>query len=360
MKIFINYPFGNTELEARIRNKKLFSVKMEEGFNSRKILDTCLSHKEPLKFIPYLERIEQSSHNHYAICFCSLIENTAGMKVDYLVQVIRTIFLELERVYSHTLYLNRLFSYTENPVAINHTITIKDSLLNCFEEVSGHRMFGTNHVFGDINFNISSGNIKFINATLEQAILSLNKIKKIADNNPSMTSLFKDSVVITEKSILDKKITGPFSWFKDLNKDTRSTESQFAYIEPDVQKKLEYKKTDQNCIYFRMWRIIYDVENSIKIIKSLLEKYHPVYQRKMVLERPFLPEGKYSNTIESPRGIIGMGIEVDKHGTIIKIHIDSPSDTNKGVLNDALNGTLVDHINLAFDSLYISMMEIDK
>ena len=113
MKVFINYPYGNTELDVRIRNKKLFSVKMEEGFNSRKILETCLSHQEPLKFIPYLERIEQSSHNHYAVCFCSIIEKASEIKVDYLVQVIRTIFLELERIYSHTLYLNRLFLYTE-------------------------------------------------------------------------------------------------------------------------------------------------------------------------------------------------------------------------------------------------------
>jgi len=123
MKFFINYPFGNTELSALQRNKKLFDVKMENGFNSRKIIETCLYYKEPLKFIPYVERIEQSSHNHYAVCFCMLIEKTAGISVNNNVQVIRTILLELERMYCHTLYLNRMFSYTDNKVLINHTKT---------------------------------------------------------------------------------------------------------------------------------------------------------------------------------------------------------------------------------------------
>ena len=109
MKVFINYPFGNTELEMHQRSKKLFSVSMENGFNSRRIIETALQIKEPLKMIPYIERIEQSSHNHYAVCFCMLIEKIASIKVDPTVQIIRTILLELERIYSHSIYLSRMF-----------------------------------------------------------------------------------------------------------------------------------------------------------------------------------------------------------------------------------------------------------
>jgi NADH-quinone oxidoreductase subunit D len=360
MNFFINYPFGNTELSALQRNKRLFDVKMEDGFNSRKIIETCLHYKEPLKLIPYIERIEQSSHNHYAVCFCTLIEKAAGISVDNNVQVVRTILLELERIYSHTLYLNRMFSYTDNKVLINHTITIKDMLLDCFEEICGHRMFGTGHVFGDINFNISSGNIKMIKQAANNSVAILNKIRKLVRNNPSLESLFKYTAVITQNDIIKHKVTGPFSWFKGLNSDMRKENPYLSYGEAEVQTILEPKDLEGNCVLSRIWRIMDDIDRSIKIINFLIEKHDPVYHRKEKLEQPQLNKGKYTNTIESPRGIIQMSIEVDKAGAIEAMNITSPSDTNRKMINNSLSGTLIDNVRPAFESLYLSMMEIDK
>jgi ech hydrogenase subunit E len=357
MKVFINSPFGNAELDAHQRNKKLFGVTMENGFNSRKIVETCLYHKEPLKMIPYIERIEQSSHNHYAVCFCMLIEKAAGISVENNVQVIRTIMLELERIYSHTLYLNRMFSYTDNVVLINHTITLRDLFLDCFEELCGHRMFGTGHVFGDINFNVSSGNIKLIKQVLEKTTKVFNKIKKLAHKNPSLGSLFKYSAVISEADIQRYDLTGPFSWFKGTNQDLRKKAPYLSYGEQAV---FDNSEMDGNCIYSRIWRIIDDIDRSVKIVDLLIEKHNPVYQRKEELGQPILPKGEYSNMIESPRGTIELSIDVNKTGSIEGISVSSPSDRNKNVLNSSLTGIQSDYIVPAFESLYLSMMEIDK
>ena len=361
MKVFISYPFGNTELELRQRSKKLFSVSMENGFNSRRIIETALHLKEPLKMIPYIERIEQSSHNHYAVCFCMLIEQSSGIVAEYTVQVVRTMLLELERMYSHSIYLNSLFSYTENPILINHTISMKDSLLDCFEEITGHRMFGTSHIFGDINFNVSSGNIKLIEKVMGDAVSTLNKIKKLTYRNPSLESLFKHNVIIVEKEITQNGITGPFSWFNSLNQDLREKEPYLAYPDPQIQTILENKGAlSGNCIYSRILRMITDIDNSIKIIKFLTEKHNPAYHRKKELQKPSLTKGEYTQRIESPRGLIEMQMTVNKAGDVELLKITSPSDTNKKILNRALKGVLVDYTKPAFESLYLSMMEIDK
>ena len=361
MKVFINYPFGNTELDMHQRSKKLFSVSMENGFSSRRIIETAIQIKDPLKMIPYIERIEQSSHNHYAVCFCTSIENISGIKVDPTVQIIRTILLELERVYSHSIYLNRMFYYTENPILVNHTTAIKDSLLDCFEEITGHRMFGTGHVFGDINFNLSSGNIKLIEKIIDDAIATLNKIKKLANKNPSLDSLFRHNVVVGEKDIVQSRITGPFSWLNGLNQDLREKEPYLAYDDPQIQTILGNKGTiSGNCIYSRILRIILDADNSMRIIKFLIDKHDLVYHRKEGLQHPSLTRGEYTQRIESPRGLLEMQICVNKAGDIDTIKIISPSDINKTILNSTLKGILVDYTKPAFESLYLSMMEIDK
>ncbi|MCX6112351.1 MAG: hypothetical protein NTY22_03560 [Proteobacteria bacterium] len=290
-----------------------------------------------------------------------LVESASGISVEYAVQLIRTILLELERIYSHTIYLNRMFSYTENQVLINHTIAIKDALLDCFEEITGHRMFGTGHVFGDVNFNISSGNIKLIDKIINYTSSIFNKIKKLTNQNASLESLFKNRVIISEKDILQNKITGPFSWFNSLNSDLREKEPYLAYVEPQIQTILGNKGAiNNNCIHSRILRLTSDVDNSIKIIKFLVDKYTPIYHRKEKLEQPLLTRGEYTKMIESPRGLIDIHVTVNKMGIIETIKITSPSDINKAIINNTLKGTLIDYTKPAFESLYLSMMEIDK
>lgn len=362
MKTLINNSFGIAELDISQNGKRISSVLAEFGFSSRDIIKTALATKDPIKMIPYIERIEQSSHNHYSTCFCMLLEKLCNIEIEETVKTIRTLILELERVYSHSIYLNKMFSYTDNNILINHTTTIHDKILDCFEEVIGHRMYGTCSVLGDINFNISSGNIKLIKEISDELALLLNKIKSFFKNNYSLLSMFKEQVLISERMIKEHNLSGPFSWFYDETLDLRKKEPYLSYGKTEIQNILDKNDNLENCIYGRIMRIIEDSENSIKIIKVIVSNgYNIIYNRKIPLKYlAVTPKGKYSQMIESPRGSIKITVDINKAGLFENIEITSPSDVNRSIIDRAIKGTTIDYTAQAFDSLYLSSMEIDK
>ncbi len=354
----INGPFGIAELDINQEGKRTSSIKTDFGFCSREIIKTALATKDPLKMIPYLERIEQSSHNHYSTCFCMLLENICNIVPEDTVNRVRTFLLELERIYSHSIYLNKMFSYTENQILINHTTTIRDIILDCSEEITGHRMYGTCSVIGDVNFNISSGNIKVIKRISDELTAVLNKIKRLAKDNPSLLSLFREQVIITEKMIKQNYITGPFSWYDNSNSDLREKEPYLAYRQPEIKILLEKTINLENCTYGRILRLIEDSDVSIKIIKSLFSTGdNIIYNRKQPLKYSAVkPKGEYSQSIESPRGVIKITTEIGKTGLIDSLEIKTPSEVNMSIIDRAIKGSAVDYIEQAFDSLYLSSM----
>lgn len=362
MKALINNSFGMAELDINQKGKRISSINTGFGFSSREIIKTALETKDPIKMIPYIERIEQSSHNHYSTCFCMLLEKLCNIEPEEAVKAIRTLILEFERIYSHSIYLNRMFSYTDNNILINDTLSIHDKILDCFEEIIGHRMYGTCSVLGDVNFNISSGNIKLIKEISEELALLLNKIKVFSKNNHSLLSMFKEQALISETMIKENNLSGPFSWFYDESLDLRKKETYLSYGRTEIQEILDNNSNTENCIYGRIMRIIDDSENSIRIIRVLSrDGDNIIYNRKQPLR--YLAEiskGKHSQTIESPRGSIKITVETNKAGSFEKMDIISPSDVNSAIIERAIKGNIIDCTAQAFDSLYLSSMEIDK
>ncbi len=372
MIFFVNTSSGCIELNVKHRSKKALYIDLHTGYSSRKILALCSSIKDPIKCIPFIERIDQTSHNHNAVCFCMMLEKAAELEPKKDIQAIRLIMLELERIYSHIVYLYELLSCLEDDVISDRLIGMRYLLIDCFEEIVGHRMFGTAHIFSGLSFNLTPGNIKLINETTESLDESTKVILDIFIKNTSISSLFSglaivdpDLVIGKDSKDMDIKLTGPISWSHDSVKDLRISEPYLLYDDIEIQNVLKSRdiqhNKNSNSAYSRIFTILSDIDCSLKIILLANNKYSPSYQISDQLPKLKIPKNTFlEQRIEAPRGVVSISASTDRNGLIDTINVLSPSDINKSTIPLSLKGTITDYIEIAFKSLYISPMEIDK
>jgi len=360
MELFINYPSGNTSLNITKRGKKIFSVKVEDGYNKRNIIEIC-RQKGPLKSIPFIERLDPYNSMHYATCFCLMVEKAAGVSCDQNLQFIRTVFLEMERIFSHVVYLDRMFRASDNSVFYNITSSVKEMIIDLKEEITGHRLYSSAQAFGCLNFNFSQGNLKQIGKSNNDIKIKLNEMEDLLNNNEAIESVYSGVAIIKDVDSCPG-FSGPFSWMNGKGNDARLGDPYLAYSDNNILDIIKNKYTsDYNCAFSRIKAIIQDIKASIDVITHITGKDELTYQiSNRFTDDIKAPHGTHGQNIETPRGFLQMQMDIDKNGNIEALDIISPSDKNQKIVNSALRGGLQDHVCMAWESLYISMMEIDK
>jgi len=350
---------GPYTLDVRHRNKKVLSANVNFGFCERGLLNQTTG-VTPLKCLPFIERIEPYSSQHYAVCFCAIIEQAMNKNKDKKLAAIRTLLLETERILHHVQYIKSVIKFTDNIVLYNLIESIKDLLLDSLEEITGRRFYPTAHFFGGLNFNLSSGNIKLTEETCLKAEKTLQDFTNLFCDNPSILSIIKDEAII-QKSVANK-MTGPFSWINGETNDTRISCNYLAYENIEIQNVLGKKFSNTtNCIYTRLTAAIEDIKDSLNIIKIILSKNDLVYLNNKLLKDSFIiKSGTYSSSIETPKGLLCMTVKIGTENEINNIYIKSPTEINEQAVNAALNGVHLKNISMAFESLALSPMEVDK
>ncbi|MBN1114348.1 MAG: hypothetical protein JXA66_03325 [Oligoflexia bacterium] len=360
MNIFYNSLFGLAELSIRHRNKRIHSVDILRGFTSRNIPEICAG-LEPKGVIPYIERIEQSSHNHYAVCYCMLVENMLDINISAALSMIRTVFLELERTYCHTLQLIRLLGYAQVPSIVAGLYEIKNLIIDCFENITGHRIFHSVHIPGGLRINFTPGNIELVRETVASVGKIMQKVRDSIVGNVSLGSIFGNVAVIYPSDANRTNLTGCLAWCGGDNNDLRITRPYLSYKEPAILEILSAGRDlpDKNSAYSRIIAIVDDIGRSLDIIAFAVEQ-DLIYDYRNITLSSVLPSGFYRQKIETPRGIAVISIKTGMAGKTEKLDVVSPSDTNIKIINDALRGTIVDYAQMALDSMYVSIMEMDK
>jgi Ni,Fe-hydrogenase III large subunit len=291
-----------------------------------------------------------------------MLEKSTEIEPDQNIQATRVMMLELERVYSHLVYLYDLMSCLEDDVIMDILISMRYLLIDCFEEIVGHRMFGTANIFYGLSFNLTPGNIKLINETTQSLDKKTKTLRDLCNRSTSISSLFNDLATISSEH---QSPTGPLSWYKDSINDLRVSNPYLLYGDDEVQAVLKDRKIEiaekERSAYNRIFTIITDVKCSLKIIELISKKYSPSYQLSDKLPELKIPANIFlEQIIEAPRGELRINTSTDRNSLIETLDITSPSDINKNIIPYSLKGIRKDYIEIAFKSLYISPMEIDK
>ena len=308
-QINTNFPTIHGYVNANIKSteRKVDKIKIEKKYNTRNMLEFVLN-QNPISAIPIIERIEYDSQMHYGVCFIRLIEQASNIKLNKDIDILRKIFLNIETVFAGYVYLSRIFQLLDNNSLYQYTMRAIDLLYDQNESISGHRIYTTINLPNALSVDFTFGSMDII----------IKNTKKLS----LMT--------------------------KELEKEL---------IKKEAIKNTAFGTKQQTELRTNFGSIIY----AISVLENLVKKnysYKKVEPQNLI-NKESLQDGSYKESINTIRGLLDITMSI-KDGLISEIDIISPSDKKLKYLNNKLKHTLVDYFQINFESLNISMLEIDK
>ena len=290
------------------------------------------------------------------------LEELSGMDKDVpeKAQWIRTLVMEMSRLQATLMVLGGSVGTMGMGTAPNWTYTLRDFVLDSFEELTGGRVYHMYITYGGVRRDLPKG----FTLRLEETL------KKIDERLPYLDDLIFHSEVFRARSIgvgvvppewADEiGITGPPLRAMGFARDVRRDYPYLKYPELDF----EVCTGEGSDIYARAWVRRQEIAQSVRIIRQILEKmpHEGPYSTKLPNMLTWtIPRGSTYVRAEASRGEMGYMMVTDGSDKIRRVHVRGPSYTNAiTVLERMLPGTNIADLSALMVSLQTCPPEIER
>src|SRR6266446_9987259 len=114
--------------------------------------------------IPHCVRLAESisgdSSFSHAIAFCHAIERMAGIEAPPRARALRTVCLELERLYNHIADIGAICADVAFVTAHMHAMRLKERVLRANEELTGNRLLRGMACLGGVRFDFDADHLR--------------------------------------------------------------------------------------------------------------------------------------------------------------------------------------------------------
>ncbi len=236
---------------------------------------------------------------------------------------LRTLVLEMSRLASLVQQLGGNAGATGLYLVPNWTYTLRDYILDRFEEISGGRIYHMYITYGGVRRDLPEGFSERMEGTL----------RKIEERLPAIDKLMFQSAVwrkrtmgvgVTDPAWADPMgITGPTLRAMGIPRDTRRDFPYLAYPELDF----EVPTAHGGDIYSRNWVRRLEIVESIKIIRQIIQKLPggPVCGPLPNMLTWTIPRGQTYVRAEASRGEMGYYLVTDGSDKIRRVHVRGAS-----------------------------------
>jgi len=240
------------------------------------------------------ERVSGDNSIAHAVAFCQAVEKIAGIEVPRRALYIRTILLELERLYNHLGDIAGIATDVAYAFGAAHANRLKENILQLNESVTGSRMLRGMNATGGVRRDIGNERDKMLSelssfhGEFKELVMLLFSTSSVADRIENTGRIHND----VAKGL---HAVGPVARASGIDRDTRRDHPYAAYGELSFKVPV-LKSGDVNA----RTRVRADeVYESLSIIQQALNRLPDGDIRTEVKE---IPEGNALGYTEAPRG----------------------------------------------------------
>lgn len=298
------------------------------------------------------ERVSGTSSFSHSTAYCLAVERLAGIEISEKAKAVRTLLLELERLYNHIGDIGNMCAGTGLAVGNQRGALIKERLMQLNERLTGSRYLRGVNTIGGVKIDI------FLKA---DALLST--ISAVTEKYKDFMKLLLGSISHIErlentgrlsKEIAQKLgVTGVAARASGINDDIRKAHPHLLYDRLDF----EAHTMSKGDVFARMMVRAEEAECSISMINALLESS---YRGELAVEIKDIPE--YSCALgytETPRGSVFYWVMSGKDGRPLRVKLRSPSYCNWPAVPFAVHGNIVPDFPLCNKSFNLSYSGTD-
>lgn len=296
------------------------------------------------------------------MAFAMGTEALLGLEIPERAHWIRMIILEFARISSHLMSYGGLGGPTGNYTLMYHAHIDRNSILDIFEKITGHRVYHQYIVPGGVRKDLPEGIEEDIHAFLNDLESRYEEYRDLGIENPTVLKRIQDTIMLPEHVVWELGVTGI---------GMRSSTGK----QHDLRKVMPYARYDQ--VDFEVPTSTYsdararvdiklkEVVQSISIIRQVLQKM-PKGPVRVKLERGQsmrwrVPKGYFYSALECSRGEFGYFMVSNGGTQPYRVGVRGASYP-QGLLGveKYLPGTRIDDASLWVDTMGVCSPEIDR
>jgi NADH-quinone oxidoreductase subunit D len=306
--------------------------------------------------VPHIERpvIHDSSGILYS--YCLAVEELLGIQVPERGQYLRVIMAEIDRIHYTLYWLAILGIFLGHSTMFMWPTADRELFVDLGDMASGQRITHAYLVPGGVRSDIPSEFKTKAFEFMDYFEKRLNEYDKIFYNNPLFRERSEGIGILRRQDAIDFGTTGSVTRASGINYDVRKKEPYEIYDKIDF----EVPTMNSGDSFARSILPIYDLRQSIQIIRQCLKDIPEGSFRSKLPPTPKGPAGESYRRVESGRGALGHYIVSDGSPKAYRHKISAPSFRNLLVLPYLLKGARLADLPMIYWSLNIWPIEIER
>ncbi len=306
--------------------------------------------------VPHIERpvIHDSSGILYS--YCLAVEELLGIQVPERGQYLRVIMAEIDRIHYTLYWLAILGIFLGHSTMFMWPTADRELFVDLGDMASGQRITHAYLVPGGVRSDIPSEFKTKAFEFMDYFEKRLNEYDKIFYNNPLFRERSEGIGILRRQDAIDFGTTGSVTRASGINYDVRKKEPYEIYDKMDF----EVPTMNSGDSFARSILPIYDLRQSIQIIRQCLKDIPEGSFRSKLPPTPKGPAGESYRRVESGRGALGHYIVSDGSPKAYRHKISAPSFRNLLVLPYLLKGARLADLPMIYWSLNIWPIEIER
>lgn len=312
-------------------------------------------HFEGMSFFDGLklaERVSGTSSFSHSVAYSMAVERMAGINTTEKARAIRTLLLELERLYNHIGDIGNMCAGTAVTVGQARGATIKEKLLQLNEGLTGSRYLRGVNMIGGVAKDVFLQAVD-ISTTIDMVAKEYRKFVKLLLGSVTHVERLEDTGKLPKKIAAQLAVTGVAARGSGLNDDIRKAHPHLLYDKLDFKT---HTRTEGDALARMMVRAD-ETESSLSLINDILKGS---YKGDLHVETKEIPPDSYAlGFTETPRGSVFYWVKSDRDGKPFRVKLRSPSYCNWPAVPFAIPGNIVPDFPLCNKSFNLSYSGCD-
>jgi Ni,Fe-hydrogenase III large subunit len=300
------------------------------------------------------ESISGDSSFAHATAFCHAVERAAGVEVPPRARALRTVCLELERIYNHVGDIGAICTDVAFATANMHAMRLKERVLRMNELLTGNRLLRGMACLGGVRYDFDAAHRAALAQLLHWLKPEFDALVELIRDSSGTRDRLETTGILKPEVARDFGVVGLAGRASGLDRDLRRDfphafydEVQFAvpvFTEGDVQRRLAVRREE--------------VYQSMAILEQVLAKLPDGPVRTTLGELP--PDRMALGYVEGWRGEIFHWIRTAPGNRLARCKIKDPSLQNWPAVTEAILGNIIPDFPVVNKSFNLSYSGTDR
>ena len=331
--------------------------------------------------IPLTDRMDYLAPLIYNCAYAMAVEKMMGVEVTERCKVLRVILMELDRIFSHLLWLGTTAIDLGAFTVFLYTFHERERIYTLHEDYTGARITTSATRIGGMMADLPAGWIQQLQHFVDTFPRTLDEAETLLSNNAIWIGRTQGVGVISGEDAVNFGLSGANLRASGVPYDIRKDRPYYDYETYDF----EVPVGEHGDIYDRYLCRMEEMRQSLRIIQQAIDRFpggpinvqNPrvilptktaamvdmesmIHHFKLVMEGVRAPVGESWFSVESSKGELGMYVVSDGGAKPVRWRVRGPSFINIAALPYMIEGALLSDVIAVNASLDIVLGEIDR